>query len=160
MALTKKHFEYMAKWIATETAPNSDERQLAERYSKDLIREFGSPHFDMERFEAKVDQLSRKAHPNPCPTKNPLVEVGEDFEGIAYLVTELWEGAVEGEEIYASLDDARERAEQIAYGNMEAGDPGEVIVSEVYVSEDAIEATGYFTDEHYSPEDAGAGDNA
>ena len=70
--------------------------------------------------------------------------------GIAYMVSIIWEGAVDNEWFVPTLGLAREQAQAI----VDAADPDDplvIIVSEVYVSDEYIEATGYGHAEHFEP---------
>lgn len=74
--------------------------------------------------------------PGVDPTEAP-----EDFEGIGWLVTVLWEGAVEDEWVV----ETRQKGDRQAAALVEEfdGDPLEVQLTEVYVDPDTIEATGH-----------------
>lgn len=73
-----------------------------------------------------------------------------DFEGIAYLVGVIYDGALDDEWIVCELRDARKQAGAIIE---EFDDPTlDVVISEVYVGEDVIEPTGYMVDERFNVE--------
>ncbi len=81
------------------------------------------------------------------------LEAPEDFEGIGYLVTILWGGAVDDDWIVEGIGRAREQALELIKALSEeaegTGDDVEVTISEVYVG-DTIENTGYMDDERFT----------
>ena len=77
----------------------------------------------------------------------PLGTVPDDYEGIAYNVSIIFEGALDQEWLVDSAGIAEAQAERIVQN--EPDEEGlEVDVTEVYVGADMIEGTGYYS-QHY-----------
>lgn len=69
----------------------------------------------------------------------------EDFEGIGYEVAMLWDGALEETFQVTNLAEAEGMASRLA-GHYGLGSDFVAIVSEVYISGDLVEPTGYMAD--------------
>lgn len=80
--------------------------------------------------------------PGVDPTPAP-----EDFEGIGYLVTVLWFGAIEEDWVVEDLGKAERQAEALT--EEFEGDEFEVWIDEVYVDDEVVENTGYMSTRRY-----------